>query len=80
MRAPTSQPKNGVHIGWGDWRELADFAVFKDVDAPWCPEMVVLPAGSFLMGSLPGEQARSEDEGPQHWVTISRGSLSAASR
>ncbi len=35
-----------------------------------CPEMVVVPAGSFLMGSPPAEQGRPGDEGPQHRVTI----------
>jgi hypothetical protein len=25
--------------------------VFRDIDAPWCPEMVVIPPGQFIMGS-----------------------------
>jgi formylglycine-generating enzyme required for sulfatase activity len=62
-------PKDGVMIG-ADPRELPDLAVFKDADAPWWPEMVVIPAGSFLMGSPPDEPERSDDEGPQHRVTI----------
>lgn len=49
---------------------LPDLAVFRDVDAPWCPEMVALPAGSFLMGSPEKEEERYGDEGPQHKVTI----------
>jgi formylglycine-generating enzyme required for sulfatase activity len=32
--------------------------------------MVVIPAGSFLMGSPSSEQGRYEHEGPQHRVTI----------
>jgi formylglycine-generating enzyme required for sulfatase activity len=51
---------------------FADFAVFRDVDAPWCPEMVALPAGEFLMGSPEDEKERLEREGPQHRVTIER--------
>jgi Sulfatase-modifying factor enzyme 1 len=35
-----------------------------------CPEMVVLPAGSFTMGSPGHEAGRDEDEGPQRLVTI----------
>jgi formylglycine-generating enzyme required for sulfatase activity len=37
-----------------------------------CPEMVVVPAGSFLMGSPAGEAGHGEEEGPQHRVTIAR--------
>lgn len=33
-------------------------------------EMVRIPAGSFMMGSPVGEANRSEDEGPQHQVTV----------
>ena len=34
--------------------------------------MVVVPAGSFMMGSPASEERRDENEGPQHQVTISR--------
>jgi formylglycine-generating enzyme required for sulfatase activity len=34
--------------------------------------MVVIPSGSFLMGSPPGEEARAESEGPLHRVTIGK--------
>ena len=44
--------------------------VFKDCAD--CPEMVVVPAGSFTMGSPDGERVWDSDEGPQHRVTISR--------
>src|SRR5262249_55369998 len=37
-----------------------------------CPEMVVVPAGEFMMGSPPTEKGRMPDEGPQHRVTIAR--------
>ena len=39
-------------------------------DCAECPEMVVLPAGTFRMGSPPSEQGRHEAEGPVHEVTI----------
>jgi formylglycine-generating enzyme required for sulfatase activity len=39
----------------------------------YCPEMVVVSAGSFVMGSSPTEgPMRSVREGPQHLVTIAK--------
>ena len=40
-------------------------------DCRHCPEMIVLPAGEFLMGSPPDEPERRDNE-PQHQVTIPR--------
>jgi formylglycine-generating enzyme required for sulfatase activity len=37
-----------------------------------CPEMIVAPAGAFMMGSPPGEARRAAGEGPQHKVTFNR--------
>jgi len=33
-------------------------------------EMIPIPGGTFTMGTPPGEFKRSEDEGPQHLVTV----------
>jgi Sulfatase-modifying factor enzyme 1/TIR domain len=41
-----------------------------------CPEMVVVPAGSFAMGSPATEKGRYPNEGPQHEVTIKRFAVS----
>ena len=41
-------------------------------DCSECPEMVVIPAGSFVMGSPAREEKRAGDEGPQRTVTIRR--------
>ena len=41
-------------------------------DCAWCPEMVVIPAGGFTMGSPAGEKGHQDDEGPQHRVTFRR--------
>jgi formylglycine-generating enzyme required for sulfatase activity len=41
---------------------------FKDCKT--CPEMVVIPAGSFTMGAPAEEPGRWGDEGPQHDVRI----------
>jgi formylglycine-generating enzyme required for sulfatase activity len=37
-----------------------------------CPEMVIIPAGSFPMGSPDDEKGHSEDESPVHRVTIAK--------
>lgn len=41
-------------------------------DCANCPEMLVIPAGSFEMGSPASEMGRFADEGPQHRVTIAQ--------
>ena len=46
----------------------ADFSVFRD--APFAPELVVVPAGEFMMGSTDEEVGGVEDERPRHRVTI----------
>jgi len=53
-----------------DMRCLKPGDSFKD--CPECPEMVVVPPGSFTMGSAAGEQGRDADEGPQHNVSMAR--------
>jgi formylglycine-generating enzyme required for sulfatase activity len=37
-----------------------------------CPEMIVVPSGSFTMGSPATEKDRGHHEGPQHIVTIAK--------
>ena len=48
-------------------------AVFRD--CPDCPEMTVIPAGSFVMGSPSNDVGRGGDEGPQHQVTVAKFAL-----
>jgi formylglycine-generating enzyme required for sulfatase activity len=50
-------------------RALAPKAPFREC-ARDCPEMIVVPAGEFTMGSPPSEEHRYKDEGPQHKVVI----------
>ena len=54
----TARINKGVEIG----------QVFRD--CPTCPQLVVVPAGSYMMGSPAHEEGRSDVEGPVHRVTI----------
>jgi len=52
------------------WAAPADKSAFRDCAD--CPEMVVVPAGKFQMGSLESEQAHHDDESPLHTVTFAK--------
>jgi formylglycine-generating enzyme required for sulfatase activity len=54
-----------------DERALKPLAKFREC-AKDCPEMIVIPAGSFTMGSPETEAGRLADEGPQREVTIAK--------
>ena len=53
----------------------ADGDVFRD--CPSCPEMVMIPAGTFRMGSPESEEGHGRDERPQHQVTLRSFALGA---
>jgi formylglycine-generating enzyme required for sulfatase activity len=63
-------PAPGRPTTSGGTRPLRVKDVFQSCDV--CPEMVVVPPGSFTMGSPGNEPARSTAEGPQHAVTIAK--------
>jgi formylglycine-generating enzyme required for sulfatase activity len=44
-------------------------------DCSGCPRMVVIPGGSFVMGSPSDEPNRADDEGPQRTVQVGRFAL-----
>lgn len=50
---------------------LTPGTVFRDCESI-CPEVVVVPAGSFMMGSNSDEPGRLADEGPRHEVRFAR--------
>ena len=67
--APRSLACDGVETLVGSAKScLKSGAMFQDCQG--CPEMVVVPAGEFIMGSLPGSVNSLSRERPQHKVTI----------
>jgi Uncharacterized conserved protein len=56
--------------GAGPSGALNPGTVFRD--CPECPEMVVVPAGEFMMGSPASEEGRYPAEGPQRKQTIAK--------
>jgi formylglycine-generating enzyme required for sulfatase activity len=52
-------------------RALKPLASFREC-AKDCPEMVVVPAGEFMMGSPATEKGRYANEGPQRLITIAK--------
>ena len=55
-------------VGGAELEQLAAGAVLRDCDA--CPTIMVVPAGSFSMGSPVGERGRYDNEGPIHPVSV----------
>jgi len=54
------------------WNQAIAKAPANFRDCPNCPEMVVVPSGSFMMGSPNSEAAGDATERPSHKVTIHR--------
>ena len=51
-------------------RALKPGDTFRECASKDCPEMIVVPAGEFMMGSPTNEEGRTNSESPQHKVTI----------
>jgi formylglycine-generating enzyme required for sulfatase activity len=60
----------GAPLTEAEERGLQPKDAFRECDK--CPEMVVIPAGTFSMGAPKGEEGASRDEVPQHDVVLSR--------
>jgi formylglycine-generating enzyme required for sulfatase activity len=67
--APAQAPVENVQPAPGDTAPPS--ASFRDC-AKDCPEMIVIPAGEFTMGSPAAEKDRLAIEGPPHRVMIAR--------
>ena len=70
VAAPEPAPLTVAPLAPERERALKPGNTFKDCSR--CPEMVVVPGGTFMMGSPASEVGRQINEGPQHRVTIAR--------
>ena len=72
--AANPEASYGRIVGHSYERGRAPGTVFRDAlkDGGQGPQMVVLPAGTFRMGSPATESGRHDDEGPVRSVTIGR--------
>jgi formylglycine-generating enzyme required for sulfatase activity len=66
----TTPPTNIGPLSAERERSLRPKDSFKECDK--CPEMIVIPAGNFVMGSPTAEAGRDIDESPQHAVAIAK--------
>ena len=62
----------GPHVEEAAERERERTAGRRFRDCAVCPELVVVPSGSFMMGSPVSEEGRRDSEGPEHRVTFGR--------
>lgn len=63
-------PRRLAQLSAARERTFAPLEVFQECRD--CPQMIVVPAGSFVRGSPPSERDRTAAEGPQLPVTIAR--------
>jgi formylglycine-generating enzyme required for sulfatase activity len=66
--APGMRPATDRALSPGEERKLKSGDEFRE--CPVCPQMVVIPAGTYVMGSPESEINRDSDEGSQQQVTI----------
>jgi len=50
--------------------QLSDFFAFQDIKEPWCPEMIVLPPGTFTQGAPDDEKEAWPEETPQRLAKL----------
>ncbi len=69
-QAATPKESAYVPLTLDQERALKPGMTFKECAE--CPEMVVIPAGTFVLGSPTSESSRADDEGPQTNITFAR--------
>jgi formylglycine-generating enzyme required for sulfatase activity len=69
---PVAEPSVATNVPLSLDRERALKSKDTFRECSECPEMIVVPAGSFTMGSPASETGHRDNEGPQHTVKIAR--------
>jgi formylglycine-generating enzyme required for sulfatase activity len=68
-RSPISvDMRRAKPLGWQEEQALRPLDMFKECEV--CPEMIVVPAGEFMMGAPETEDDSEDNERPEHKVTI----------
>jgi formylglycine-generating enzyme required for sulfatase activity len=66
-----ARSNSALAVGPGSGQSFRD-QLADGEPCPTCPEMVVVPAGSFMMGTPAREVGHDDNEGPQRRITIAR--------
>lgn len=71
---PDLSEQQRLHLQWDNARQLGIHVAFHDRlrSGGDGPQMMVIPAGSFEMGSPAGEFGHRPEEGPQHYAHVTR--------
>ena len=70
-RSPISvDMRRAKPLGWQEEQALRPLDMFKECEV--CPEMIVVPAGGFMMGAPETEDDSEDNERPEHKVTIAK--------
>lgn len=64
---PEQETEQQRHARYSAWRQSVPDPSLR-WDCAWCPQLVVVPVGSFTLGSPASEPDRRDDEGPQHKI------------
>ena len=68
LRAQAEEKRRRVEEGGRLVRKYPAGTKLRDCNE--CPELVVVPPGTYMMGSPESETGREDDEGPRHRVTL----------
>jgi formylglycine-generating enzyme required for sulfatase activity len=66
-RGQNNRNKQGLLVNEGSF---FNFTKFRDLPHENCPELIVIPAGKFLMGASHDDDLAYDDEKPQHEVVL----------